>query len=71
MTFLPLCDQYGSYDAALEVVARGWRAAVSGLPGRDVWRGWNGAEMRATVKYLKQAGAEAGAAMTEFSALRR
>ncbi len=37
MTFLPLCDQYGSYEAALEaleVVARGWRAVVSGLPGR-------------------------------------
>ena len=53
MTFLPLCDQYGSYEAALEaleVVARGWRAVVSGLPGRDVWPGWNGAEMRAMVK---------------------
>ena len=71
MTFLPLCDQYGSYEAALEVVARGWRAVVSGLPGRDLWPGWNGAEMRATVKCLQQAGAEAGAAMTEFSALRR
>ena len=67
MTFLPLCDQYGSHEAAVEVVAKGWRAVVSGLPGRDVWPGWNGAEMRATVKYLQQA----GAAMTEFGALRR
>ena len=50
MTFLPLCDQYGSHEAAVEVVAKSWRAVVSGLPGRDVWPGWNGAEMRAMVK---------------------
>ena len=55
MTFLPLCDQYGSHEAAVEVVAKSWRAVVSGLPGRDVWPGWNGPEMRVKVKYLQQA----------------
>ena len=71
MTFLALCDQYGWHEAAVEVVARGRWAGVSGLPKRDDWPGWNAAEMCAAVKYLQQAGAEAGAVVTEFGALRR
>ena len=45
--FLALCQQYGSEQLAVSIVAAGRSAGVPGLPQSNDWTAWNAGEMRA------------------------
>ena len=51
--FLALCEQYGSQEAAVQLVAQARELGVPGLPERNDWTAWNAGEMTAALKYLQ------------------
>ena len=52
--FLELCQQYGSEQLAVRIVAAGRSAGVPELPHNDDWTAWNADEMRAAVEHLQR-----------------
>jgi len=52
--FLTLCQEHGSEQLAVSVVAAGRSTGVSGLPESDDWTAWDVDEMRAAVEYLER-----------------
>ena len=53
MKFLELCQQYGSEQLAVRIVAAGRSTGVPGLPQSNDWTAWNADEMRAAVEHLR------------------
>ena len=51
--FLQLCQQYGSEQLAVGIVAVGRGTGVQGLPESNDWMAWNADEMRAAVEHLQ------------------
>ncbi len=51
--FLALCQQYGSEQLAVSIIAAGRSAGVSGLPQGNDWTAWNADQMRAAVEHLQ------------------
>ena len=51
--FLELCQQYGSEQLAVRIVAAGRSTGVPGLPQSDDWTAWNADQMRAAVEHLQ------------------
>ena len=51
--FLELCQQYGSEQLAVRIVAAGRSTGVPGLPQSSDWTAWNADEMRAAVEHLQ------------------
>ena len=51
--FLPVCQQHGSEQLALSIVAAGRSAGVPRLPQINDWTAWNADEMRAPVEHLQ------------------
>ena len=52
--FLELCQQYGSEQLAVRIVAAGRSTGVPGLPRSNDWTAWNADEMPAAVEHLQQ-----------------
>ena len=52
--FLTLCQEHGSEQLAVSMVAAGRTTGVSGLPESDDWTAWDADEMRAAVEYLER-----------------
>lgn len=52
--FLALCQEYGSEQLAVSIVAAGRSTGVSGLPQSKDWTAWNAEEMRAAVEHLQR-----------------
>ena len=52
--FLALCQEYGSEQLAVSIVAAGRSTGVSGLPQSKDWTAWNAGEMRAAVRHLQR-----------------
>ena len=52
--FLALCQQYGSEQLAVSIVAAGRSAGVPGLPQGNDWTTWNAGEMRAATEHLQR-----------------
>ena len=50
--FLALCQQYGSKQLAVRIVASGRSAGTPGLPQNNDWAAWTSNEMRAAVEHL-------------------
>ena len=53
-TFLALCQQHGSEQLAVSIVAAGRSTGLPGLPPSNDWTAWNADEMRAAVEYLRR-----------------
>ena len=51
--FLELCQQHGSEQLAVRIVAAGRSTGVPGLPRSNDWTAWNAGEMRAAVQHLQ------------------
>ena len=51
--FLELCQQCGSEQLAVRIVAAGRSTGVPGLPQSKDWTAWNADEMRAAVEHLQ------------------
>ena len=51
--FLELCQQYGSEQLAVRIVAAGRSTGVPGLPQSNDWTAWNADQMRAAVEHLQ------------------
>lgn len=51
--FLELCQQCGSEQLAVRIVAAGRSTGVPGLPQSNDWTAWNADEMRAAVEHLQ------------------
>ncbi len=51
--FLVLCQQYGSEQLAVRIVAAGRSTGVPGLPQSNDWTAWNADQMRAAVEHLQ------------------
>ena len=51
--FLKLCQQYGSEQLAVRIVAAGRSTGVPGLPQSKDWTAWNADEMRTAVEHLQ------------------
>ena len=51
--FLALCQQYGSEQLAVSIVAAGRSTGVPGLPPSNDWTAWNADEMRTAVEHLQ------------------
>ena len=51
--FLALCQEPGSKQLALSMVAAGRSTGVSELPQTDDWTAWDADDMRAVVDYLE------------------
>ena len=52
--FLALCQQYGSEQLAVSIVASGRSTGVPGLPPKNDWTAWNAEQMRAAVEHLQR-----------------
>ena len=52
--FLALCQQYGSEQLAVRIVAAGRSTGVPELPPNNDWTAWNAAQMRAAVEHLRR-----------------
>ena len=52
--FLALCQQYGSEQLAVSIVAAGRSAGAPGLPQSNDWTAWNAGEMRAAIEHLQR-----------------
>ena len=55
--FLALCQEHGSKQLALSMVAAGRSTGVSGLPQTDDWTAWDADDMRAVVELPRAAAA--------------
>ena len=51
--FLKLCQQHGSEQLAVRIVAAARSTGMPGLPQSNDWTAWNGDEMRAAVEHLQ------------------
>ena len=51
--FLELCQQCGSEQLAVRIVAAGRSTGLPGLPQGNDWTAWNADEMRAAVEHLQ------------------
>ena len=54
MRFLALCQQCGSEQLAVRIVAAGRSTGVSRLPQSNDWTAWNANEMRSALEYLQR-----------------
>ena len=52
-TFLALCQQHGSEQLAVSMVAAGRSTGLPGMPQSNDWTAWNAYEMRAAIEHLK------------------
>ena len=52
--FLKLCQQYGSEQLAVRIVAAGRSTGVPGLPHSNDWTAWDAEQMRAAVEHLQR-----------------
>ena len=52
--FLALCQQYGSEQLAVSIVAAGRSAGAPRLPQSNDWTAWNAGEMRAAIEHLQR-----------------
>ncbi len=53
-TFLALCQQHGSEQLAVRIVAAGRSTGLPGMPQSNDWTAWNADEMRVAVEYLRR-----------------
>ncbi|MCY4635487.1 MAG: hypothetical protein OXG04_13455 [Acidobacteria bacterium] len=53
-TFLALCEQHGSEQLAVSIVAAGRSTGLQGMPQSNDWTAWNADEMRAAVEHLRR-----------------
>ena len=52
--FLAVCQEHGSDQLVVSMVAVGRSTGVSGLPESDDWTAWDADEMRAAVDFLER-----------------
>ncbi len=53
-TSLALCQQHGSEQLAVSIVAAGRSTGLPGMPQSNDWMAWNADEMRAAVRHLRR-----------------